>query len=188
MRKYIICIILIISLLIVTACNKEKKETEESTEPIISDIPTEIPDNDQIKDKKTGAIFGVDREIKGIQSPSLTDADSVQIILNQSTYYFPFVFSRFDNEGWTYFDNAAICCLRLLARAEVSDLAIAGFNGFLNHYNESYADRSLPTIEAEDYSLLNWEIGDMYRDFIAVYGDRMKVEFVTESPFATQKR
>ena len=105
MKKYIISIVMILSLLFVTACNNEKKDTEGATEPTTIEITTEQADKDQIRDKKTGVVFGVDKDTKGIQSSSLTDHDSGKIMLDQSTYYFPLVFSQFTGDGWTYFDN-----------------------------------------------------------------------------------
>ncbi len=105
-----------------------------------------------------------------------TQAKTDEMIIN---------FDSIVKRGWKYFDNAAICCLRLMARVGITEIAIAGFDGFLTKYNESYADGSLPTVETDDYEELNAEIKDMYHDFINSSGKKMTIEFVTESPFAT---
>lgn len=93
-------------------------------------------------------------------------------------------FNRAIKRGWTHFDNAVICMLRLLEKLGVSDIAIAGFDGFKTLYNESYADASLPTLSGDiDYSEMNDEIKDMYRDCVQSFGDKVKIKFITESYF-----
>ncbi len=94
-------------------------------------------------------------------------------------------FNRAIKRGWEHFDNAVMCALRLLEKLGVDDVAIAGFDGFKKKYNESYADKSLPTlIPGIDYDELNEEIRDMYQDFVKSCGEKMTIEFVTESYFA----
>ena len=93
-------------------------------------------------------------------------------------------FNRVVKRGWVYFDNAVINCLRLLNQLDVKNVAIAGFDEFGDHYNESYADPSLPTVNPdEDWDRLNEEIMDMFKDFKKTVGDSMTIEFVTESAF-----
>lgn len=93
-------------------------------------------------------------------------------------------FNRVVKRGWVYFDNAVINCLRLLNQLDVKNVAIAGFDEFGDHYNESYADPSLPTVNPdEDWEKLNEEILDMFKDFKKTVGDSMAIEFVTESAF-----
>ena len=83
-----------------------------------------------------------------------------------------------------YFDNAVICALRLLQNLGVRDVLIAGFDGFKNKYNESYADKSLPTLGTGiDYAGLNEEIRDIFRDFVESDEGNMKIVFVTDSYF-----
>lgn len=104
-----------------------------------------------------------------------TTADSRELIIN---------FDRAIKRGWTHFDNAVICILRLLEKLGARDIAVAGFDGFKTLYNESYADASLPTLSGDiDYSILNDEIKDMYLDCVKTFGDRVKIEFITESYF-----
>ncbi len=94
-------------------------------------------------------------------------------------------YHRAIKRGWEHFDNAAICCLRLMEKLGVKDVAIAGFDGFRHEYNESYADPSLPTLNpAGKWDELNDEIRDMYQDFAASEGRRMQITFLTDSYFS----
>ncbi|MBO6218723.1 MAG: hypothetical protein J6N81_04000 [Treponema sp.] len=86
--------------------------------------------------------------------------------------------------GWEHFDNAVICCLRLMNKLDVQNVVLAGFDGFKTAYNESYADSSLPTLNPnEKWSELNEEIKDMFKDFVMSSKDKMTIEFITESIF-----
>lgn len=106
-----------------------------------------------------------------------TKADENEIVLN---------FNRAIKRGWPHFDNAVICCLRLLNQLNIKNIAIAGFDGFKTKYNESYADEALPTLNPDNkWDELNDEIKDMYQDFVKSTRGRMKIEFVTESYFNT---
>lgn len=84
--------------------------------------------------------------------------------------------------GWTYFDNAVIYCLRLLDRIGVNKTAIAGFDEFGKGYNESYADKSLPTINPDGkWEKMNLELKEMFLDFKETNCNRMKIQFVTQN-------
>lgn len=100
-------------------------------------------------------------------------ADDDEMIVN---------FNSLVKRGWEHFDNSGIMCLRLLDKLQIADVAIAGFDGFKDGYEESYADVSLPHINpGKKWEELNEEIKDMYQDFRNKTQDYMKVEFVTES-------
>ena len=104
-----------------------------------------------------------------------TQADEDEQIVN---------FNRAIKRGWEHFDNAVICCLRVLAKLGVSKVAIAGFDGFKTKYNESYADPSLPTLNpANDWAGLNKEIKEIFCDFRRANKDRIMIELVTPSVF-----
>lgn len=93
-------------------------------------------------------------------------------------------FSRVVKYGWEHFDNAVINCLRFLDKLNVKDIAIAGFDEFLNEYNESYADSGLPTVNPNNHwADLNQEILDMFRDFKRQVKDSVSIEFLTDSIF-----
>lgn len=92
-------------------------------------------------------------------------------------------FERAIKRGWDHFDNAVICCLRLLKQLDAKDVYISGFDGFKETYNESYADASLPTVNpGKAWSELNDEIKDMFRD-IKKNAQDMKITFLTESVY-----
>ena len=74
--------------------------------------------------------------------------------------------------------------MRLLSIVHVKNVAIAGFDEFKAHYNETYADPSLPTVNPDgDWNKLNTEILDMFVDFKKTIGDSMNVEFITKSAY-----
>ena len=92
-------------------------------------------------------------------------------------------FERAIKRGWDHFDNAVICCLRLLKQLEVKNVFISGFDGFKETYNESYADVSLPTINpGKKWDELNEEIEDMFRD-VKKSASEMNITFLTESVY-----
>lgn len=104
-----------------------------------------------------------------------TEADENEVVVN---------FNRAIKRGWPHFDNAVICCLRLMNQLNIKNIAIAGFDGFKTKYNESYADESLPTLNPDNkWDELNEEIKEMFSDFVESTKGKMKIKFVTESYF-----
>ncbi len=104
---------------------------------------------------------------------------------NELVVNFNFLVKR----GWEHFDNSGIMCLRLLNKLRVSHVALGGFDGFENAYNDSYADVSLPRINpGKKWDELNEEIRDMFEDFKKTTSDYMEIEFVTESKYDVEKR
>ena len=92
-------------------------------------------------------------------------------------------FNNVIKRGWEHFDNAVICCLRLLEKLQVKEVMLAGFDGFKNVYNESYADTALPSLNPENkWDELNEEIKDIFTDF-KKSNRNMNITFVTESLF-----
>ena len=88
-------------------------------------------------------------------------------------------------QGWPHFDNAMICALRLMDWLGIEKVAVAGFDGFRNHYNESYADPYLPTLNPDNkWDELNEEIRGIYRDFKKQAAFCRQIEFLTDSYFA----
>ncbi|MBO7110341.1 MAG: hypothetical protein J6W18_00165 [Bacteroidaceae bacterium] len=93
-------------------------------------------------------------------------------------------FNSVIKRGWTHFDNAAICAFRLMDKLEVSNVAIAGFDGFQHKYNESYADVYLPSLNPDNkWDELNEEITEMFDDFKKNASTCKNIYFVTESLF-----
>lgn len=104
-----------------------------------------------------------------------TKADVNELIVN---------FNRVVKRGWEHFDNAVINALRFLDKLYVTDVALAGFDGFKHAYNESYADSSLPTLNPDNrWDELNDEIMDMFRDFRVSTAHTMNITFITDSIF-----
>ncbi|MDE7247123.1 MAG: aldolase catalytic domain-containing protein [Lachnospiraceae bacterium] len=93
-------------------------------------------------------------------------------------------FNLLVKRGWDHFDNSGIMCLRLLNKLHVSQIALAGFDGFGNSYDENYADISLPHINpGKEWDELNSEINDMLLDFERTTKDYMHIKFITKSKF-----
>lgn len=93
-------------------------------------------------------------------------------------------FDHAAKRGWEHFDNAVICCLRMLDWLGIKSVALAGFDGFKSVYNESYADPLLPTLKTDDkWDELNEEIRDMFREFRENAVACKKVGTLTESYF-----
>lgn len=86
--------------------------------------------------------------------------------------------------GWRHFDNAVMCCLYLLERLNAENIAIAGFDGFKNKYNESYADKLLPSLNLTgEWDNLNEEIRSMFIRFTETTEVCKNIEFLTDSIF-----
>ena len=86
--------------------------------------------------------------------------------------------------GWRCFDNAVICCLRLMDLLGVESVALAGFDGFKKHYNESYGDPYLPTRNPDgDWDRLNEDVLALFRSFRSGAVHCRTVSFLTESFF-----
>ncbi len=87
-------------------------------------------------------------------------------------------------QGWPHFDNAVICALRLMDWIGIEKVAIAGFDGFKNQYNESYADPLLPSLNpGNKWDELNEEIAEMTIEFRNSAKNCIDIEFITESLF-----
>ena len=90
-------------------------------------------------------------------------------------------FERAIKRGWDHFDNAVICCLRLISKMNINNIYLAGFDGFKETYKESYADESLPTINpGKKWAELNEEIKDMFCDVKSSASD-INISFLTDS-------
>ena len=93
-------------------------------------------------------------------------------------------FNRAIKRGWEHFDNATICALRLLNKLNVTDVVLAGFDGFKNDYSESYSDAGLPSLNPKNnWAELNEEIRNMFSDFTMSVKDKMTITFLTKSIF-----
>lgn len=119
-------------------------------------------------------LFTVNKKI--VASNIKTEPEQGEFIVN---------FNLLVKRGWEHFDNSGIMCLRLLNKLHVTNVALAGFDGFSDEYADSYADISLPHINpGKKWEDLNEEIKDMFCDFKNMTADYMEIVFVTESKFA----
>ena len=86
--------------------------------------------------------------------------------------------------GWEHFDNAGIMCLRMLNKIHVSNVVLAGFDGFEDAVTENYADASLPHIHpGKKWDELNDEVKSMLTDFKLATQEKMKIIFLTKSKY-----
>lgn len=93
-------------------------------------------------------------------------------------------FDHAAKRGWEHYDNAVICCLRMLDWLGIPAVTVAGFDGFKHIYNESYADPTLPTLKTDGrWDELNDEIRDMFREFKTNAAACKRVTMLTESYF-----
>lgn len=112
---------------------------------------------------------------KIVTSNIKTEAEKDELIVN---------FNLLVKRGWEHFDNSGIMCLRLLNRLCARYVALCGFDGFEEAYNDSYADISLPHINpGKNWDELNAEIKDMFEDYKKSTSNDMTIEFVTESKY-----
>ena len=117
--------------------------------------------------------FGATKKI--LLSNIKTTAESDELIIN---------FERAIKRGREHYDNAVICCLRLLNKLGVKDVVLAGFDGFKDQYNESYADADLPSLNpGKAWGALNDEIKEMFGDLRRATRSNMTITFLTDSIF-----
>ena len=83
--------------------------------------------------------------------------------------------------GWEHLDNSTIMLLRLLDKLGISEIAIAGFDGY--GYSGNYVNAEL-SAAVEDPISMNSEIGDMLTDYMATRSHKeTKIYFITPSRF-----
>mgnify|MGYP004621908307 CR=1 FL=1 len=116
------------------------------------------------------------------QSTSKIITSNVKTVGDEREYVVNF--NLLVKRGWEHFDNSGIMCLRLLNKLHVTDVAMAGFDGFENAYAESYADISLPHINpGKKWEELNEEIKDMFFDLKQSTVGHMNISLITNSKF-----
>lgn len=110
-----------------------------------------------------------------ITSNVKTAADDKEYIVN---------FNLLVKRGWEHFDNSGIMCLRLMNKLRITDVAMAGFDGFKDAYSESYADITLPHINpGKKWDELNQEIKSMFLDLKQSTAGHMNISLITDSKF-----
>ena len=77
----------------------------------------------------------------------------------------------------------------LFRSLHVAKVALAGFDGFENSFDKSYADISLPFINpGKEWAELNNEIKDMLSDFKKTTQYSMQINFITNSKYNMETR
>lgn len=124
---------------------------------------------------KSAARARFDRSRRIVLSNIKTEPEGRELVI---------AFDHAVKRGWEHYDNAVICCLRMLDWLGVPAVTVAGFDGFRHVYNESYADPTLPTLKTDGkWDELNEEIRDMFREFKANAAACRQVNMLTESYF-----
>ena len=99
-------------------------------------------------------------------------------------------FNKYIKCGWEHMDNSTIMLLRLLDNIGVSEIAIAGFDGYsyISSGQLNYASKFLELSSAYvDPMTLNKEIMDMYTDYLANRKNQScPISFITTSRFSNQ--
>jgi len=93
----------------------------------------------------------------------------------------PVDYSSLIDEKSSIPDNSLPMLLRLLCRAEVKRIALAGFDGYLSEAKVNYYNEDMEYDFAHNYALqLNRYTADMIKE---LRGQGMEIEFVTESKY-----
>ena len=93
-------------------------------------------------------------------------------------------YSRVIECGWKYFDNSSIMLLHLLRRCNVSEIAIAGIDGF-EVGGTNYCKEDLTYKRNQDeYALVNKELREMFINYRKGLGAQDSVHFIVPSQFA----
>ena len=91
------------------------------------------------------------------------------------------------NRGYKYFDNSTIMLLNLLKKLPITDIAIAGFDGFDENKSNNYYDTSFQNERHKnEFATLNAEIKQMIKELKATLEPEIKVSFITPSIYATK--
>lgn len=85
--------------------------------------------------------------------------------------------------GWNHLDNAVILLLRLLDRVEVSEIGIAGFDGY-NINEKNFVNEYLNSLYVKENPFeINKEIGEMCADYVISREKLTKIVTITPSRF-----
>lgn len=87
--------------------------------------------------------------------------------------------------GWIHFDNSVIMCLRLLAKVAVTEVMIAGMDGY--GHESTYSDELLKTeISKNEVTQLNEEIQNMIDEYLNT-NETVQIKFITDSIFMSRR-
>lgn len=86
------------------------------------------------------------------------------------------------NRGYSYFENSTIMLLNLLKKMEVTDLTIAGFDGFDESTTKNYVDNSFDDKRIHSqYKKVNQDVGKQFRYFAEALLGKCKIRLLTPS-------
>ena len=89
-------------------------------------------------------------------------------------------YNRLLRRNWKHYENSLFLCLRLLNQLDVTDIAIAGFDGLGAGGN--YSDENYESMfTEEERKEFNKELVEMMEDYLRISKERVSVTFVTKS-------
>ena len=88
--------------------------------------------------------------------------------------------------GWKYFDNTTIMAIRFFNNINAHKIYFAGFDGYTTNKENSYSDSLLRlSLSTNEMQELNEDIFAMLKDFKERNKGKLKLDFVTTSPFSS---
>lgn len=88
------------------------------------------------------------------------------------------------NRGYKYFENSTIMLLNLLKKLEISNITLAGFDGFDSDKTSNYTDDSFQNERhINEFEDLNREIGEMFTDIKKTLDGKCNIKMITPSRF-----
>lgn len=93
--------------------------------------------------------------------------------------------NRAIKKGWENLDNSMILLLRILDSFTLKSINIAGFDGY-NPFEENYFDQELErNLTLGEIECINTQIVSMLEEYLETRTNDTKINFLTESRFAT---
>lgn len=109
-----------------------------------------------------------------IISSNIKDADE-KFVVN---------YNKLINRDFKYFDNSTIMLLNLLKDLQVSDICIAGFDGFSDDSNQDFYHEGYPDYKTREEKIeLNLEIEKLLIEYEKTVRDKINIAFITPSAF-----
>lgn len=104
-----------------------------------------------------------------------TISDSREIVIN---------YNDLQKRGWKYYDNSMIMFLRFMRFIMPSKVAIAGFDGYSNKKEVTYADNWLiPPITPDETLILHNEIKEMLSDYMESKPNSIQLKYLTPTTY-----
>lgn len=151
---------------------KIRKEKTENTVVILVNFYTSDLDADYvfISNKRRFQKMRFVENVKVIATSNVAEEVRSDYIVN---------FRSYTGGETELFDNSGLMLLRLLCKTGVSDVCIAGMDGYSSKYGENYYNSEF---EAEHLSVAK-ERNDMIRRELKTIGEQLSIEFITPSAY-----